>query len=68
MWENWDFVRTLVLFFAGLGGVLYEMIFVHPADAGLLVVFGAMMGLPIFLNKNGKSAGQKGPSSEDHAP
>lgn len=52
---DWNFVRTLVLFFAGLGGVAYEMIFVHPADYGLLVMFGAMMGIPLFLAKNGKN-------------
>lgn len=55
MWPRWDFVRTLTLFFAGLGGVIYEMIFVHPADPGMLVIFGAMMGIPIFLSKNGSS-------------
>lgn len=60
MWPHWDFVRTLTLFFAGLGGVSYEMLFVHPADYGLLVIFGAMMGIPIFLNpKNGKNGSSK---------
>lgn len=61
MWPNWEFVRTLTLFFAGLGGVMYEMLFVHPADYGLLVIFGAMMGIPIYLNrgKNGNGASSK---------
>lgn len=55
VWPQWEFVRTLTLFFAGLGGVIYEMLFVHPADYGLLVLFGAMMGIPIFLNKSGRN-------------
>jgi len=59
VWPQWEFVRTLTLFFAGLGGVLYEMLFEDPADPGLLVIFGAMMGIPIFLNKNGRNGGGK---------
>lgn len=54
---DWDFIRTLVLFFAGLGGVTYEMLFVHPADPALLVVFGAMMGIPLYMHRNGKNGG-----------
>jgi len=59
VWAQWEFVRTLTLFFAGLGGVIYEMLFVHPADPGLLVIFGAMMGIPIFLSRNGKNGDSK---------
>ena len=50
---QWDFVRRLTLFYTGLGGVIYEMIFVHPADPAMLVIFGAMMGVPIFMGRNG---------------
>lgn len=60
VWPQWDFVRQLTLFYVGLGGVIYEMIFVHPADPGMLVIFGAMMGIPIFMNRNGKNGGGGG--------
>ena len=46
-------MRRLTLFYTGLGGVIYEMIFVHPADPAMLVIFGAMMGVPIFMGRNG---------------
>jgi hypothetical protein len=52
--EDWEFVRDIVLFFSGLVGVFYELV-VGAAEPGLLVVFAAMLGLPITLRggKNG---------------
>lgn len=56
---NWRSMHPVVLCFAGIGGVFYEMVFVHPADLGLLTIFAAMMGLPIFLSsKNGRNGGE----------
>ena len=49
--------RTVVLFFAGLTGVAAETVgsvaFGRPVDASLLVIFGGMMGLPLFLSGEG---------------
>ena len=51
---KWPFVRTIILFFGGLTGVFYEMLFQHPADPSLVVLFAGMMGLPLFLHKDEK--------------
>ena len=51
--DNWPRVREVILFLAGLGGVLYET-FHGPVEPSLLVIFGAMMGIPIILNKDNK--------------
>jgi hypothetical protein len=55
--SDWEPLRTVILFFAGLVGVAYETIFAHPPDPTLLIVFGAMMGIPLFL-RNGKNGGK----------
>ncbi len=50
--------RTVVLFFAGLTGVAAEtfgsLALKRPVDPSLLVIFGGMMGLPLFLNGEGR--------------
>lgn len=50
--------RTVILFFAGLTGVAVETVgsvaFSHPVDPSLLVIFGGMMGLPLFLRGDEK--------------
>jgi hypothetical protein len=51
---KWPFIRSILLFFAGLVGVFYEMLFVHPADPSLIVLFAGMMGLPLFLQRDEK--------------
>lgn len=38
----------MILFFTGLGGVVFETLH-GPADPSLLLIFAAMMGLPAFL-------------------
>jgi hypothetical protein len=48
----WPFTRDVVLFAAGLFGVAYETVFAPSPDPTLLLVFGAMLGLPIFLRKD----------------
>lgn len=50
--EQWDFARDLILFFAGLVGIFYELL-IGVNDPGLLVIFAAMLGLPITLHRNG---------------
>lgn len=47
-------VRTWVLFASGLAGVLYETV-VDAADRPtLLILFAAMLGLPLFLKSDEK--------------
>lgn len=42
--------RDLILFVAGLGGVLHETLRVGPERPTLLLLFAGMLGLPLFLN------------------
>jgi len=49
--DSWPAAREIILFLVGLGGVVWET--VHgPVEPSLLVVFGAMMGIPIVLHKD----------------
>ncbi len=41
--------RDSVLFFTGIAGVIYETVFTDDDRVQLLLLFGAMMGLPAFL-------------------
>jgi len=44
-----------VLFTVGLIGVLHETLFYQAGERpSLLIMFAAMMGLPLYLNRNGK--------------
>lgn len=45
--------RDVVLFVAGLAGVMHETISYPGERPALLVLFAAMMGLPWYLRKNG---------------
>lgn len=49
--KTWKDARDLILFLAGLAGVAYETLH-GPVDPSLLLLFGAMMGLPAFLRKD----------------
>lgn len=52
--------RHAILFVAGLGGVLHETLFTSAERPTLLILFAAMMGLPVVMsadqrrNGNGK--------------
>jgi hypothetical protein len=50
--------RDGVIFIFGLGGIIHETLFSHSERPTLLLLFGAMIGLPAFLRldekKNGK--------------
>jgi hypothetical protein len=43
------FTRDLVLFMAGLAGIAHETLFQDIDRPVLLLLFGAMVGLPAFL-------------------
>lgn len=45
--------RDLALFIVGLLGVLHEVFFTALDRPSLVVLFAAMMGLPLYLRKNG---------------
>lgn len=45
-------VRDIVLFIAGLVGVFHEMLVRDEVRAELLMIFGAMLGLPLFLRSD----------------
>lgn len=47
--------RDGVLFFAGLIGIAHETLIADTERATLLLLFGAMLGLPAFLNKDEKA-------------
>lgn len=51
---NWNTKRDLVLFLAGIGGVFHETVLATQERPTLLILFAAMMGLPAFLQKDGK--------------
>jgi hypothetical protein len=46
--EEWEFARDILLFVAGLIGIFYELV-AGTSEPGLLVIFAAMLGLPITL-------------------
>lgn len=45
--------RDAILFSAGLFGVLHETVLSEVDRPSLLVLFAGMMGLPLYLRKNG---------------
>jgi hypothetical protein len=46
--------RDLTLFIVGLGGIIHETVVAPSSDPQLLVLFGAMIGLPAFLARDEK--------------
>lgn len=49
---KWKIARDILLFFGGMIGVANEAFFQATTDPTLLILFGAMMGLPAFLRKD----------------
>jgi hypothetical protein len=45
----WHALRDIILFFAGLGGVAHETLIATTERPTLLLLYAAMMGLPMFL-------------------
>lgn len=41
--------RDVLVFALGAVIVLYELLFAHPTDSGLIVLGGSLLGLPAFL-------------------
>ena len=51
-WKSWTIGRDTVLFAVGLFGILHETLFVKVQRPELLILFGAMVGLPAFLRSD----------------
>jgi hypothetical protein len=51
--KRWTLIRNVVLFFGGLAGVAYQTLFVNADRPTLLLLYAAMMGLPVFLSAKG---------------
>ena len=56
-WQQaWPFLRDVILFTAGIGGVTVLTVMWVAADRepnpSLMLLFTAMMGLPVFLRKD----------------
>jgi hypothetical protein len=51
---KWTSVRSGLLFFGGLAGVFHQEVLTNTSRPELLILFGAMMGLPAFLNNKDK--------------
>lgn len=51
MQSRWQTARGIILFLSGLAGVAWETLH-GPVNPSLLVLFGAMMGLELFLRKD----------------
>lgn len=50
----WPVLRTTTLFFFGLGGIAWETVVEKTDRPTLLILFGMMAGLPIFINAEDK--------------
>lgn len=50
--KHWPIIRDIILFFAGLLGVANEALSSGVERPTLLLLYGAMMGLPIVLRKD----------------
>lgn len=53
----WPVVRDAILFFVGVGGVIFEVFFRRPPDYGVLPVLAGFAGLPAFLRRDDKEDG-----------
>lgn len=49
---RWLAARDIVLFVAGLAGVFNEAVVQSEADPQLLLLYGAMLGLPALLRSD----------------
>ena len=57
--QRWPVIRDLILFFAGLGGVMHQTLVEDADRPTLLLLFAAMMGLPIVFNADQRRSEKK---------
>lgn len=64
--------RSVILFSAGLTGValetLYSLRFHQTPDSTLILLFSAMMGLPVYLSQDSKGHGDDDGDPDKHEP
>ncbi len=51
---NWPLIRDVALFVGGLLGVAHETLITHIERPSLLLLFAAMLGLPVILGSDEK--------------
>jgi hypothetical protein len=56
---TWPVIRDVILFMAGLAGVIHETAVSATERPTLLLLFAAMMGLPAFLRADAKKSNGK---------
>ena len=57
-------LRSVALFTVGIGGVIYEIVVDHTERPTLLILLGAMVGLPAFLKTDEKRRSNGGGSTD----
>ena len=57
--------RDGILFVTGLAGIVYETLVNHGSNPTLLILFGAMVGLPAFLHADEFVARRSAPPPSD---
>jgi hypothetical protein len=61
-------LRSIALFVVGLGGIVYEITIDHGDRPTLLILLGAMVGLPAFLKTDEKRRPETPPSRDGDPP
>lgn len=51
---SWTTFRDRLIFFVGLGGIIFEVGYVRPPDPTALLLLATMCGLPAFLQRDEK--------------
>ena len=65
----WPVIRSTILFFFALGGITWETVVEKTERPTLLILFGMMAGLPIFINAEDRlHRPEKDPREEKRKP
>lgn len=57
LWRSWQALRDIIMFLAGLAGIVYEAGFAPSPRVELLTVYAVMLGLPaVFRSSGGKGS------------
>jgi hypothetical protein len=51
-----DIARDVLLILGGLAGIYHETVIAPTPRESLLLLFGAMIGLPLFLHSDGRKS------------
>lgn len=64
-WMGKHLTRDSILFTVGVAGIIYEIVVDHGERPTLLVLLGAMVGLPAFLRADERRAKSKDKDDQD---